>query len=139
MTPEVTIKPGYRVPPVTRPSGCHVPVIALQHLYGSYRRNAALTVIEPIPKVVEPVLNEVFGGTEVKPRIDCSDRLISFKAHSRIEGWGGPYIRGLCSRILCQWVSYECRYVRPVAWWIVDQTTYGLPRTVDLRQLHRRW
>ena len=26
MTPLVTIRPGYSVPPVTRPSGCHVSV-----------------------------------------------------------------------------------------------------------------
>lgn len=30
-----------------------------------------LTVVEPIPEAVEPILNQVFRGSEVEPRIDC--------------------------------------------------------------------
>ena len=29
------------------------------------------TVIEPVPEAIEAILNEVLGGPEVKPRIDC--------------------------------------------------------------------
>lgn len=31
-----------------------------------------LTVIEPVPEVGEAMLDEVFGGSEVEPRVDCS-------------------------------------------------------------------
>jgi hypothetical protein len=30
------------------------------------------TVIEPIPKVGEAMLDKIFGGSEVEPRVDCS-------------------------------------------------------------------
>ena len=31
-----------------------------------------LTVIEPVPEVGEAMLDKVFGGSEVEPRVDCS-------------------------------------------------------------------
>lgn len=31
-----------------------------------------LTVVEPVPEAVEAILDEVFGGSEVEPRVDCS-------------------------------------------------------------------
>jgi hypothetical protein len=30
------------------------------------------TVIEPIPEVGEAMLDKIFGGSEVEPRVDCS-------------------------------------------------------------------
>jgi len=30
------------------------------------------TVVEPVPEVGEAMLDEVFGGSEVEPRVDCS-------------------------------------------------------------------
>lgn len=33
-------------------------------------RATALTVIEPVPKVVEPVLNKVFRSAKVEPWVD---------------------------------------------------------------------
>jgi hypothetical protein len=81
MAPLVTISPGYRVPPVTRPRGCHVPVVAglsagsAQCPHGGLEgrcARGALTVVEPVPEAVESVLDEVFCGAEVEPRIDCT-------------------------------------------------------------------
>ena len=50
-----------------------------------------LTVIEPIPEAVEPILNKVFGGPKVEPWIDYS--LVSFFLASGVyrvlEGLGG--------------------------------------------------
>ena len=31
-----------------------------------------LTVVKPIPEVGKAMLDEVFGGSEVEPRVDCS-------------------------------------------------------------------
>jgi hypothetical protein len=31
-----------------------------------------ITVIEPVPEVGEAMLDEVLGGSEVEPRVDCS-------------------------------------------------------------------
>lgn len=36
----------------------------------------SLTVIEPVPKLVEAVRYEVLGCSEVEPRIDCIDKLV---------------------------------------------------------------
>ena len=88
------MSPGYNVPPVTRPNGCHVPrqlisacihspsiaeffVLALKLfpailLRRSMHIEGVLTVVEPIPEAVEAILHEVFGCSKVKPRIDCS-------------------------------------------------------------------
>lgn len=33
-------------------------------------QRGALTVIEPVPKAVEPILNQIFRCSEVEPRID---------------------------------------------------------------------
>jgi hypothetical protein len=30
-----------------------------------------LTVVKPIPEVGKAMLDEVFGGSEVEPRVDC--------------------------------------------------------------------
>ena len=30
-----------------------------------------LTVVKPVPEAVEAMLDEVFGGSKVEPRIDC--------------------------------------------------------------------
>jgi hypothetical protein len=53
-----------------------------------------LTVIEPIPEAVEPILYKVFGGSKVEPWVDCS--VVSFFLASSIcivlKGLGG------CSR-----------------------------------------
>ena len=32
-----------------------------------------LTVVEPVPEVGKAMLDEVFGGSEVEPRVDCSN------------------------------------------------------------------
>jgi len=67
------MRPGYRVPPVTRPSGCHVPVHQALSACGLFLRirGTVRTVIEPVPKAVEAMFHEVFCCSKVEPRIDC--------------------------------------------------------------------
>jgi len=104
MTPLVTINPGYSVPPVTRPRGCHVPnegsnqhtpssghvyspfTLNLHHILAQDPERGGLTVIEPIPEIVESVLNEIFGRSEVEPGIDW--RTVSFHF---LENWRAEY------------------------------------------------
>jgi len=69
------MRPGYRVPPVTRPRGCHVPVhqpLLAQSLFSHQNViGRAHTVIEPVPKAVEAMFDEIFCCSKVEPRIDC--------------------------------------------------------------------
>ena len=67
------MRPGYKVPPVTRPRGCHVPntsVNDVEPLGGEENRR---TIIEPIPEAVKAMLYQVFRGTKIEPRVDCRD------------------------------------------------------------------
>ena len=90
ITPLVTMSPGYRVPPVTRPRGCHVPesevygqpegppfikqpkvhaaLIAL--LYHRKSNIGLLTVVEPIPEAVEPMLYQVLRRSKIEPGVN---------------------------------------------------------------------
>lgn len=67
------MRPGYRVPPVTLPRGCHVPVgvrsqfVCSCMLRSRLRGVDGLTVIEPIPKAIEAMLHEIFGSSEIEP------------------------------------------------------------------------
>ena len=74
MTPEVTMRPGYRVPPVTRPRGCHVPerhrLLAFDINQAFIDRMGLRTIIEPIPEGVEAIVHEIFRCPKVEPRID---------------------------------------------------------------------
>lgn len=57
------------------------------------------TIVEPIPEVVEPVLNEVLRGPEIEPRVNFCDR-ISLHNQSISGRVAVVYIRVLCSRNL---------------------------------------
>jgi hypothetical protein len=54
--------------------------------YLLFNRNCAsrwgLTVVEPIPEAVEPILNQVFRGSEVEPRIDCFENQLRCSRNS---------------------------------------------------------
>lgn len=68
ITPLVTMRPGYRVPPVTRPRGCHVSGQSYQH---DLRLGADIrTVVKPVPEAVEAMFHKVFCSPKIEPRID---------------------------------------------------------------------
>ena len=47
-----------------------MPSVQVLEIVGAPRREW-LTVIEPIPKAIEPILHQVLRCSEVEPRIDC--------------------------------------------------------------------
>mgnify|MGYP007098512214 CR=1 FL=1 len=71
------MRPGYSVPPVTRPRGCHVPEQHLKSVYVGLRQawQEERTVVEPVPEALKAMGDQVFCCAEVEPGVDCRSEL----------------------------------------------------------------
>ena len=106
MIPLVTISPGYSVPPVTRPRGCHVPTKTgcVSHCFctSSFRlfrrlarfvnklrdRVGGLTIIEPVPEAVKSILHKILRRSKVEPGIDCLQSALVCRDTTRVMSPG---------------------------------------------------
>lgn len=46
----------------------------VQSAAGDASQRMPRSVVEPVPELVESIGDEVFGGSEVEPRIDCEEK-----------------------------------------------------------------